>query len=285
MKAHVLLKFPILPILFIASFVAVGCAGAGGGNPLAPSGTVTVDQSGGGDFTTIQAAIDASSPGTTIRVGSGTYEGDCDVAKSLTIECSVSSTVIQMSGFPKVTDPAEASDTEMDLCVIRDTSDVEIRDCTFSNGPDDGIVIRNSTNITLINVTASNNGDDGLDIRNSSDIMVTGSTFSGNGDKGVRIRKGSMNVTVATSTISGNGGKGARIRGDNTSAVAIRNSTVSDNLDDGIRVEEEAAGVTLADNTIMNNVECGIRVENAPGTVFQNNTVNGNGDNAVPCPK
>ncbi len=264
-----------------ALLLLTGCSGVE--SVLGPSsGTVTVDQSGAGDFTSIQAAIDASPSGALIQVGPGTFDGRFVVAKTLTIVGAGSSTLIEMSGFPKVNDPAEASDTEMDLLEIRDTANVVIENMVFSGGPDDGIVIRNSTNITLINVTASNNGDDGLDIRNSSDITVTGSTFSGNGDKGVRVRDNSMNVTLnQMSTMNGNGGIGVRIRNSNTST--IRDSTVSANGDDGIRVVD-ANGIEILDNTIMNNVQCGIRVDNAPSTVFQNNTVRGNGSDVVPCP-
>lgn len=42
---------------------------------LALPDTITVDGSGGGDFTTIQEAIDAASPGDLIRVLPGVYPG------------------------------------------------------------------------------------------------------------------------------------------------------------------------------------------------------------------
>ena len=174
---YVVLTSSILPILLIGSMVTVGC-NDDGGNPLSPSDTVTVDQSGDGDFASIQAAIDASPPGTTIQVGPGTFEGRFVVDKSLTIVGAGSSTVVEVNEVAAVDDPDETRDTEIDLLVIRDATAFVIENMVFSRGPDDGIVIRSSTNITLTNVTVLNSGDDGLDIRESRDVTVTRSTFN-----------------------------------------------------------------------------------------------------------
>ena len=60
--------------------------------------TYTVDPSGSGDYTTIQAAIDGAADGDTITVGSGTYAEAVDLGgKNLTISSSSgsSSTSIQ----------------------------------------------------------------------------------------------------------------------------------------------------------------------------------------------
>ncbi|NIA11877.1 MAG: hypothetical protein GWP10_19660 [Nitrospiraceae bacterium] len=59
--------------------VLLACAGAAAG------GTWVVDDDGGADFTSIQAAVDAASAGDTIEVRSGTYVENVDVDKRLTL--------------------------------------------------------------------------------------------------------------------------------------------------------------------------------------------------------
>jgi len=61
--------------------------------------TLTVDDDGGADYTSIQAAIDNSSDGDTIRVFEGTYRELVSVNRSITLQGNGSEeTIIDGSG-------------------------------------------------------------------------------------------------------------------------------------------------------------------------------------------
>jgi len=259
-------------IASVMVWIAVGCSNSPDGGMTGSAGTLDVDPTGGGDFDTIQGALDAASPGALIRVGVGTFEGKLVVSKSVRIVGSGVGTVLRASGTPQ-SFPDESGDDSSAVLEIRNASGVVVENLSFS-GPEDGIAVRNSTGITIRNVDASGNGDDGIDIRGSQDVTVSG-TFDNNGDKGVQVRDGSSEVTVDSARMTGNGGKGIRLR-DSTDCSLTR-STSSSNLDDGI-VVRDSSGITIEQNTSSNNMGYGIRVRNSPTTVLQANTTQGNRD-------
>ena len=69
----------LLMLVFLAVVVCVMSPGVGA------AAVITVDDSGGADFTSIQAAVAAASVGDTIDVWSGTYVENMDVGKRLTL--------------------------------------------------------------------------------------------------------------------------------------------------------------------------------------------------------
>ena len=262
--------FPIL-LIFVAAFT--GCSD---GPDILGSPAVAA-RSGAGDFSTIQGAIDASPPGSTIQVMQGRFQEQIVVAKNLFLVGSGPATIIEMGGA-KVAFPDELSDNSSAVMVIRgsESCGTTVENMTFS-GPEDGISVRNTCNITIMAVDAFGNGDDGIDIRDSDTVTVSG-MFNGNGDKGVQVRDGSTGVIIQGSQINDNAGDGARIR--ESAGSAILDSTVSGNGDDGIGVRD-SSGIEIMGNTITNNTEFGIRIVNSPDTDMANNTMSGNGDGDV----
>ena len=67
-------------LVFMAVAVLVVSAGVGA------AATLTVDDSGDADYTSIQAAVDAASAGDVISVCDGAYTENVTVNKSITIE-------------------------------------------------------------------------------------------------------------------------------------------------------------------------------------------------------
>ncbi|SME92844.1 Hemolysin-type calcium-binding repeat-containing protein [Tistlia consotensis] len=129
---------------------------------------------GSGDFTTIQAAIDAASAGDTILVQDGTY------AEALTLTKGVA---LVAAGSGAVVDPASGSG----LTVSGDLAgaDVTVRGLTFADGSA-GVKVDADAHVgtlTLSGVTIEGNSNYGIrtDSGSLTALVVTDSTFENNG--------------------------------------------------------------------------------------------------------
>jgi parallel beta-helix repeat protein len=261
-------------VLFGLMVLINGCSGGSGDAIFSdPTAVIQVDQSGAGDFTTLTDAVEQSPAGALIRVGPGRFQERVLLSKSLRIQGSGPSTIIEMLGSA-TPDPTD-SNTRAVLELIG-VSDVVLQDMRFS-GPNDGLLVRNSSNVTLINIDASGNGDDGVEIRGSSNVTISG-TFTGNGDKGISIREGSSNVTVENAQITGNVDNGLRFR--ESSVGVLRSSNISGNGDDGVLVRD-SSGFVIRTNMITNNAEFGVHLRNSADTTIEGNTIQGNVEGTI----
>jgi len=94
--------------------------------------TITVDDSGGADYTSIQEAINASEDGDVIEVAAGVYYGNLSVRKSVTIQGVGNDTVIDLEG-KMVVNNVEAENVTFDKLVLMNGSTVCISISGVSN--------------------------------------------------------------------------------------------------------------------------------------------------------
>lgn len=258
-----LITLTVLGLLLGTSCSDTGDAVIGDGSS---GDVIVVSNSGSGDFTTVQGAVDAADPGDVVQVRPGFYAERVVVDKDLLIVGEAGSS-LSAEGVPPL---GGSSPGDSAVLVIRNTSDVVVEGMTFT-GPEDGVIVRNSLNIELRDINASGNGSNGVDIRASVGVRVTG-TFDDNGDHGVRVREGSDDVIVESSEMTGNADDGIRVRDSN--AVTVRANNSSGNGDHGIEVRDSSA-VALVENTANDNSGFGIRIRESD-VLLKNNTTSGN---------
>ena len=149
----------------------------------------TVDASGDGDFTSIQAAVDAAASGDTINVAAGTYEESVSIsAKTLTIEgAGVGATILRSDRDSTAFQATSGGLSVSHLSVRGGAQGMKLRGITGSltaveianNRGDEmggGIAITDSANINLTSVMITENqGTDGggLYLDASSQAVLT----------------------------------------------------------------------------------------------------------------
>ena len=141
-------------VLFTSSVLALTTASA----QAEPGGEIRVPQ----DLGTIQAAIDAASPGTVIVVSKGTYYESLFIAgaSDLTIMVKRGKAVIDAAGDPT---PIK----------ITGSSHVTIRGLTTKNGLADSIKIDDSPWTTIDRCTIDASTENGIHATFSDDLIVT----------------------------------------------------------------------------------------------------------------
>ncbi|NWF77844.1 MAG: right-handed parallel beta-helix repeat-containing protein [Chloroflexi bacterium] len=145
------------------------------------------------DYSTIQAAVYAASPGDTIIVRDGTYTENVCVNKG-------HFTIRSQNGAEKTI--VQAADP--DFCVFWVEADyVTIRGFTISNGCD-GIELAYSHNNTLADNTVIDNAEDGIELIGSENNILSGNTISNNNGDGIYLSDSSNNNTLVNNMIVSN---------------------------------------------------------------------------------
>lgn len=220
--------------------------------PVARSaGPISVCASGC-DYTSIQAAVDAAPPDTTIAIGTGTYSETVTISKTLTLQGTDALTTIidgTMAGR---------------VVSIRNRSTVMLTDLTLTNG-NGGIYNEFGCTLTLNRCRIIDNADTtgtGGGILNDigttltlNDTLVRGNrtTINGGGISGVG--ELTLNNSVIISNTADLKGGGISHGTTSYSTLTVNNSTISDNqaaYGGGIS-NEEFGTARITRSTIANN--------------------------------
>ncbi|HET7405367.1 MAG TPA: NosD domain-containing protein [Candidatus Bathyarchaeia archaeon] len=200
------------------------------------------------DYGTIQAAVNAASPGDTIVVSaSGSpYAGNITISKSLTLMgASPSSTVIDAGNIgPGV--------------LINATSDVQVSGFKIINADtfDSGVEILSSSNVqirgNIINTTVTYPGN-GVLVQDSNLVTLKNNTIT-RGIYGVLV-KGGFSNTIQSNVIYGNSAVDVHL---NDTAGSIVNDNVLRMSNRGLDVWFGSGGNSITLNTMANNTLAGL---------------------------
>jgi len=238
----------------------------------ASANTIYVDGDGGGGFTQIQDAINASSPGDIILINKSVqpYRENIIVNKSLIIRGNVSShpvidgqstnalnisandSIIQNLIITNCTTNGSSSILVFDpMKIIENISleNISFNNCSY------GIVIKNTTNITIKFCNINNSADAGIHLCNISNGNVNNLILHNVSGKALYLENVTL-INISTSKIS-NISRKQNINGTGIEIVFsecldVFNNTISFCEDDGIYLNF-SSNVNISKNIMTNN--------------------------------
>ncbi|TFH47453.1 MAG: hypothetical protein E4G94_00010, partial [ANME-2 cluster archaeon] len=256
--------------------------------PAVGPSIITVDDSGGADYTSIQAAVDNATAEDTIEVRSGIYYENVDVNKQLILRgvdigsgkpvvdangngnaITLNANGITLDGFTTI----NASGYPFAGIRIVSNNNILSNNTASDNSLYGIYLFSSSNNNTLSNNTAANNTN-GIYLFSSSNNMLSGNTASNNNYSGITLVFSSSNNTLRSNTALNNSNAGIYMSSSNNT---LSGNTASNNGIYGIYMSSSNDN-TLSNNTVSNNSQYGIRLESSSNNMLSNNTGSNNFD-------
>lgn len=278
-----MLKKIVLPVLFVAFLLVIFTHGA-------LAATITVDQGGSGDYTTIQDAVNHASAGDTINVDSGTYAENVYIVKSgltligngLTVVDGssggsggsgfyIQSAQVTVRGF-KVIKAGNGFllNQQASNCNLTDN---EVTQCGY------GIYLSQVSGNNLTNNDVHDNTYEGIVVQGSNNDLLEGNLVDHNGPVNIQLDASSGNTLHNNTARNAIGGENLIL--EDSSSGNILDSNVADTSDyDGIYVTD-SNGNTLTNNNVKNCDVYGIHVDGSTGTTLTGNTADNCGQDGI----
>jgi PGF-pre-PGF domain-containing protein len=217
----------------------------------------------GAGFTTIQEAIDATSPGGTVTVEAGTYHENVKINKSLNlIGAGADVTIVQA---------ANSSDHVFEITADWvNLSNLKITGATSWKA---GVYLNKSNSSRIEDITCIDNYN-GIHLDYSSDNLIKNSNFSNNSENGIFVNYYSHRNNISNNSISKNSAYGILMWYSLNNIIKENYFSFNGHgmLTDGVNSE-------IVNNTIFNN-KVGVQIW-GPNTIFINNTIIHNNETGV----
>ena len=204
--------------------------------------TITVDDRGGANYTSIQDAVNNANAGDTILVYSGTYTENVNVAKPLTIKSE--------SGNPDDTSVQAADPNDHVFYATADNVTISGFRVTGANGiGKHGIHLEGVTECAVTNNIVSNNRN-GVYLLDSRKNTLHDNTVKSNDNYGIFLVK-SGNNNLSNNTVNSNNRYGIAL--DTSNDNNLSDNTVHSNDEHGIAFGVHSSHNRMRNNNIFNN--------------------------------
>lgn len=244
---------------------------------------IVVDDDGGQDYVTIQAAIDNANAGDNIYVWAGTYNENVDVDKTVSLigngsadtfidgggsgdVMKISVDWVNVTGFNVTDCGSNAGDAGIDVS----GNHTRVENCIAYQARQ-GILMYSENN-SIANNTCTDNSDCGIYLYYSDNNSIANNTCNDNSDNGVHLYLSDGNLFY-NNTLTNNDDGIYLYYGDNNS---ISNNTCSNNSDDGIQTEHSYENLFI-NNTCSDNSDYGIFLLSSDSNHIDNNICDNNG--------